>query len=120
MELAVIAAIYSTVGWFGWIIIGGIAGALAGLAGSACGFDAGGFWRAGSSRPMKTRTGSAKLASVRYGRKDSVAGATAAPFTARISRTPTIKATLITDAYPCCSLVRSIRHWRLLPNGRGA
>ena len=31
MELAVIAAIYSTVGWLGWIIIGGIAGALAGL-----------------------------------------------------------------------------------------
>ena len=31
MDLAVIAAIYSTVGWLGWIIIGGIAGALAGL-----------------------------------------------------------------------------------------
>ena len=30
MDLAVIAAIYSTVGWLGWIIIGGIAGALAG------------------------------------------------------------------------------------------
>jgi uncharacterized membrane protein YeaQ/YmgE (transglycosylase-associated protein family) len=31
MDLAVIAVIYSTVGWLGWIIIGGIAGALAGL-----------------------------------------------------------------------------------------
>lgn len=30
MELPVIAAIYSTVGWIGWIIIGAIAGALAG------------------------------------------------------------------------------------------
>lgn len=31
MELAVIAAITSTLGWIGWIIIGGIAGALAGM-----------------------------------------------------------------------------------------
>ena len=31
MELAVIAAINSTVGWIGWIIIGAIAGALAGM-----------------------------------------------------------------------------------------
>src|SRR5438094_7497834 len=30
MNLAVIAAIYSSVGWVGWIIIGGIAGWLAG------------------------------------------------------------------------------------------
>ena len=30
MELTVLAAISSTVGWIGWIIIGGIAGALAG------------------------------------------------------------------------------------------
>src|SRR5215469_17268499 len=67
-------------------------------AGSACGFDEGGFWRAGSSRPIRTRTDSAKVASVRYGRRGSVAGATAAPFTARISRTPRIKATLIADA----------------------
>src|SRR5215472_3528388 len=75
-------------------------------AGSACGFDEGGFWRAGSSRPIRTRTDNAKVASVRYGRKGSVAGATAAPFTAKISRTPRIKATLIADAYLCCSLVR--------------
>ena len=31
MELLVIAAINSTVGWIGWIIIGAIAGALAGM-----------------------------------------------------------------------------------------
>src|SRR5919108_4824608 len=31
MNLAVITEIYSTVGWIGWIIIGGIAGWLAGL-----------------------------------------------------------------------------------------
>src|SRR6516164_1104533 len=78
----------------------------AALAGSACGFDGGGFWRVVSSRPIRTRTDSAKVASVRYGRKGSVAGATAAAFTARISRTPRIKATLIADPYLCCSLVR--------------
>src|SRR5215472_5043193 len=77
----------------------------AALAGSACGFDGDGFWP-GSSRPIRTRTDSAKVASVRYGRKGSVAGATAAPLTARISRTPRIKATLIADAYLCWSLVR--------------
>src|SRR6516165_6113675 len=85
----------------------------AALAGSACGSDRGRFWRVVSSRPIRTRTDSAKVASVRYGRKGSVAGATAAPFTARINRTPRIKATLIADAYLRCSLVRSIRHWRL-------
>ena len=31
MDLMVIAAIDSTLGWIGWIIIGGIAGALAGM-----------------------------------------------------------------------------------------
>lgn len=31
MELAIFAAVTSTVGWIGWIIIGGIAGALAGM-----------------------------------------------------------------------------------------
>ena len=31
MELAVIAAINFAIGWIGWIIIGGIAGALAGM-----------------------------------------------------------------------------------------
>src|SRR6266550_1890517 len=46
----------------------------AGLAGSACGFDAGDLWRAGNSRPTRTRTDSASVAPVRYGRKGSVAG----------------------------------------------
>ena len=31
MELTAVAAITSTLGWIGWIIIGGIAGALAGM-----------------------------------------------------------------------------------------
>jgi uncharacterized membrane protein YeaQ/YmgE (transglycosylase-associated protein family) len=38
MNLAVIAAIYSTVGWIGWIIIGGIAGWLAGKVVRGAGF----------------------------------------------------------------------------------
>ena len=38
MNLAVIAEIYSTVGWIGWIIIGGIAGWLAGLVMRGSGF----------------------------------------------------------------------------------
>ena len=38
MNLAVIAAIYSTVGWIGWIIIGGIAGWLAGRVMRGSGF----------------------------------------------------------------------------------
>jgi uncharacterized membrane protein YeaQ/YmgE (transglycosylase-associated protein family) len=38
MGLAVITAIYSTVGWIGWIIIGGIAGWLAGLVVRGSGF----------------------------------------------------------------------------------
>src|SRR5215472_6943747 len=72
----------------------------AAIAGSACGFDQGGFWPS-SSRPIRTTTDSAKAASDRYDRKGSVAGATAAPFTARISRTPRIKAILIADTYLC-------------------
>src|SRR5215471_14213671 len=77
----------------------------AAIAGSACGFDRGGFWPS-SSKPIRTTTDSAKVASDRYDRKGSIAGATAAPFTAKISRTPRIKATLIADTYLCCSLVR--------------
>ena len=38
MDLAVIAVIYSTVGWIGWIVIGGIAGWLAGLVMRGSGF----------------------------------------------------------------------------------
>jgi len=38
MDLAVVAAIYSTVGWIGWIVIGGIAGWLAGLVMRGSGF----------------------------------------------------------------------------------
>ena len=38
MSLAVIMEIYSTVGWIGWIIIGGIAGWLAGLVVRGSGF----------------------------------------------------------------------------------
>ena len=38
MDLAVIAEITSTVGWIGWIIIGGLAGWLAGLIMRGSGF----------------------------------------------------------------------------------
>ena len=38
MDLAVIAEITSTVGWIGWIIIGGLAGWLAGLVVRGSGF----------------------------------------------------------------------------------
>ena len=38
MDLAVIAEITSTVGWIGWIIIGGLAGWLAGLVMRGSGF----------------------------------------------------------------------------------
>src|ERR671922_2023274 len=38
MSLAVIMEVYSTVGWIGWIIIGGIAGWLAGLVVRGSGF----------------------------------------------------------------------------------
>ena len=38
MELTVLAALSSTVGWIGWIIIGGIAGALAGRVMRGAGF----------------------------------------------------------------------------------
>src|SRR3954454_24570350 len=72
----------------------------AGLAGSAAGCGGGDFWGAASSRPIRTRTDSAKLASVRYGRKGSVAVATATPFASKISRTPTIRATLIAGCLP--------------------